>query len=921
MIDKLRHLPNDASNVAANSPAVQSNQLDLKENKENCSKLLTNATIVNSEQLKAVHEPDKSVIHQEKITTSPKSAPETPASNTKNTDVESSALSTKNVSPVVRVYLAAPMRGERASTFEDESMKSTTEKLSSNAEISSVASSTKKLSPIAEVESATLMTKNVSPVVQVQSVTPMTELAPAAEIESVQSSIKKLSPVAEIKSAASSMNELSPLAEIESTVLMTKEISPYVQSEAPMAGELASADKIESVKSSTRKLSPTAQIKSAVSPTEKLSSVIEAESFTSSTNKLSPVAESESGIPLTKELSIVFHEAPATSPVLKRNRSSMFSSDDDTDEPVKVNICSANDPGEISSFCSTPRRRRTRSDSRSGKSLSNNDKILRKKQIEKSKAKPKKVSKKSEENEPSVNIDALPISPAVAAAPSMKISSLSEFSTDSDSSDSVPLSVLVKRSKSKLPRDREKLVSASCQRNKVCSSTAIDELNMQLPAATASILTSSVTKTQKIQCSTDVLMKDSNTTFVTTTAISSSSKRKKIDSPPVDKKIAKLDGPDKDQDENPISDKDNRRPPTLKSFQSMPFSVEQETQPSNLDSPSHAFLPASGSNLNLFESSDDDQKSIDSIPDLMSPSKLQGILHDMTALMDMSLLSPLRSDDRPDSSSDSDLAFDPDVDDRGSISPSADLCTAISFPSVESELQSSGNKTSSQPKTSGSEAKQNGDKTPRSPVLKDAPRRFSCEAPVLARTVPTVKRVCKAQSLDPAVFSSIDETPSKIKETSLSDAALMEVSPTSKILPSNLKIITGTYSGPFKVVSSGSPHADTAPNPDVLIRTESKSSAETDPIPISVPVSEPTESRTKECHVILESFPLVEGHIAQTRSDSEAAASSSLHRPTEDRISNLKKSSIKSLLEEIQSHAFLMHPNKTYTVMTTSLVS
>ena len=889
--------------------------------------MLTNATIVNSEQLKAVDEPDKSVIYQEKITTSPKSTPETSASYTKNNDVESSALSTKNVSPVVQVYLAAPMRGELASTFEDESMKLTTEKLSSNAEISSVASSTKKLSPIAEVESATLMTKNVSPVVQVQSVTPMTELASAAEIESVQSSIKNLSPVAEIKSAASSMNELFPLAEIESTVLMTKEVSPHVQSEAPMAGELASADKIESVESSTRKLFPTAKIKSAVSSTEKLSSVIEAESFTSSTNKLSPVAESESGIPLTKELSIVFHEPPATSPVLKRNRSSMFSSDDDTDEPVKVNICSANDPSEIRSFCSTPRRRRTRSDSRSGKSLSNNDKILRKKQIEKSKAKPKKVSKKSEENEPSVNIDALPISPAVVAAPSIKISSFFEFSTDSDSSDSVPLSVLVKRSKSKLPRDREKPASASCQRNKVCSSTAIDELNMQLPAATASILTSSVTETQKTQCSTDVLMEDSNTTFVTTTAISSSSKRKKIDSSPVDKKIVKLDGPDKDQDENPISDKDNRRPPTLKSFQSMPFSVEQETQPSNLDSPSHAFLPASGSNLNLFESSDNDQRSIDPIPDLISPSKLQGIFHDMTALMDMSLLSPLRSDDRPDSSSDSDLAFNPDVDDRGWISPSADLCTAISFPSVESKLQSSGNKKSSpkgsksQPKTSGSEAKQNDDKTPRSPVLKDAPRRFSCEAPVLARTVPTVKRVCKAQSLDPAVFSSIDETPSKIKETSLSDAALMEVSPTSKILPSNLKIITGTYSGPFKVVSSGSPHADTAPNPDVLIRTESKSSAETDPIPVSVSVSEPTESRTKECHVILESFPLVEGHIAQTRSDSEAASASSLHRPTEDRISNLKKSSMKSLLEEIQSHAFLMHPNKTYTVMTTSLVS
>lgn len=96
---------------------------------------------------------------------------------------------------------------------------------------------------------------------------------------------------------------------------------------------------------------------------------------------------------------------------------------------------------------------------------------------------------------------------------------------------------------------------------------------------------------------------------------------------------------------------------------------------------------------------------------------------------------------------------------RMSISPSADLCTALSFPGTPEKGKATGVKKSFLAKhvaQSSPEQTQSGvnDRNPCVSKVKDAPRRFSCEAPLLARPVPSVRPVTKTKSFDPALLGS-----------------------------------------------------------------------------------------------------------------------------------------------------------------------
>ena len=401
--------------------------------------------------------------------------------------------------------------------------------------------------------------------------------------------------------------------------------------------------------------------------------------------------------------------------------------------------------------------------------------------------------------------------------------------------------------------------------------------------------------------------------------------------------------------------------PVLASLQSLPFSVGSDDFASSspkagVDS-SYSFLPISSAATQLSddESSDDgdliqpvnddviiqpDSNDVILQPDVgdpmiqphddfMSPSKLNTMLEDMTMVLSMECISPLGNADM--NSTFASIELNVEDDNRLSISPSAGLCTAISFPgntaiNKPKMLSPIEEKSISSPSLNSKEFEASLKKPPLS--VGDAPRRFSCEIPVLARSVPTVKRICKAQSLDPAALTSIYETTAPYLESVTATPTLnVQSETTSKIRPTNIKIATGSYTGPFKVVGPTSPPATSSDDASTICAidnagpnvkspgkmmtnavqqpTDKIKEATEEPIPPQ-PVALQVASREAMFHTTQQPEPIEEPSLP--------SASFNIKKPP------LSRTCLSEMIQSIHSCATVVYPEKTFSPIPPTLV-
>nr|XP_026691151.1 uncharacterized protein LOC100179393 [Ciona intestinalis] len=214
--------------------------------------------------------------------------------------------------------------------------------------------------------------------------------------------------------------------------------------------------------------------------------------------------------------------------------------------------------------------------------------------------------------------------------------------------------------------------------------------------------------------------------------------------------------------------------PALISRESLPFTVGSNSPlphiPPTPASPDFSFAPFVPDVEDVMEEGLDQEEVFPS--DMSEDAKLQIILKEMEFPLPVQL-SPLSLNKRmsmekdefdfPALLDDVEMTKDEDLDveeeSRISISPSADLCTALNFGSQSTQKASKQKKASKKSKIK-QETKVTGTVNMNPVVslqrvdLRDTPRRFSCEAPVRARAVPTIKPVVKNPPSDPSIISN-----------------------------------------------------------------------------------------------------------------------------------------------------------------------
>lgn len=226
--------------------------------------------------------------------------------------------------------------------------------------------------------------------------------------------------------------------------------------------------------------------------------------------------------------------------------------------------------------------------------------------------------------------------------------------------------------------------------------------------------------------------------------------------------------------------------PVLASMHSLPFRVGSES-PVTISPKPGDFLPVLQDELkDTYSDSDESIPAFD--------MQLQAFFTDMVTF------SPLQ-EEAPSSSMQEYIGKDeipedeasPDADDsRTSISPSANLCTAISF----GKQQKAKLKKLITPKKQKS--------LPQQMIsnIRDTPRRFSCEAPSLALSVPPVKPVTKTKSCDPSLLASSD-TDSAMKVFNVQPDNLPTPSSTADTKEFS-QTLSHVSTGPFKPVPQNS---------------------------------------------------------------------------------------------------------------------
>nr|CAB3262300.1 uncharacterized protein LOC100179393 [Phallusia mammillata] len=268
-----------------------------------------------------------------------------------------------------------------------------------------------------------------------------------------------------------------------------------------------------------------------------------------------------------------------------------------------------------------------------------------------------------------------------------------------------------------------------------------------------------------------------------------------LDSPAVDPKDTPATKLQKQVTKKPLV----KLHPTLRSMQSLPFKVGSESPLTVSPKPTDFnFLPVVD-NQGMDSGSESDE-SISVLDSSLTANQIDQILTDITGITKIMAmpLSPLQ-DDTPSSSmitapshvsspiQVSDVDEDMEDDNRPSISPSANLCTAISFNKEHKALLNK-SPVLVTPKKKKSISQHIAS-------LRDTPRRFSCEAPIRALPVPTVKPVAKTKSCDPSLLMGTekDSVSLVVKENEPSTSSVQEAK-------DNTQTLSHVSSGPFKVV-------------------------------------------------------------------------------------------------------------------------
>ena len=681
------------------------------------------------------------------------------------------------------------------------------------------------------------------------------------------------------------------------------------QPEIPISSENCNVQKEEV--SSAAPSNTATENNSRASPPQKISEELASTNSLSTEDKImtesvSNVGENDTRSPENTEISTTTESVKKVADNLNRPFMSMFSSDDNEDEQVRVNIRSVAD-GQLSDVkasvsCDGTETPADLLSKNTSKNLSC-----------KNQKKEKSVSKPGSEE---VSILA---SPSTKKA-SPQQSSVSEFSSDSES-DSLPLEELQKSQR----QARDSKIPAKPDPKKVTNdykSSSEASSNDHFPSNTSSTIQlvesqPCTSKHHKVSATT-TKKKKTNLKIPEIKIDAVATKRKQVENTPeIASKLLKPNEQSKRDTAKSVFDspehpKSMHR--VLASLQSLPFSVDSNSaavSPQIGAEPSYSFLPTdilsdqmSDDNL----SADEPETPADPIESMMSPSRLDIILSDMAMLESMEPLSPLQS-----SKSEISALSDFEDENRMSISPSADLCTAISFSSsvTEMKFQEDSTKVKETAILSSSIVVGKPAPLPISPDCAntqkllppvDTPRRFSCEAPVLARTIPTVKRVCKAQSLDPSALSTLPcAEPLKSGQAPVSSSATPLVSDqsestSSKILPSSVKIVTPTYSGPFKIV--GSP---------VVTPTEKQ---------VNVFPSPESVSQTSNFTDLPTNVNATPMQIAATEPQEITDLFANTTNPQPIEYPGLSK-----ILEEIQSYAVVVYPAKTYAILHQSTVT
>ena len=610
-----------------------------------------------------------------------------------------------------------------------------------------------------------------------------------------------------------------------------------------------------------------------------------------------------------------------TSKNLEKPFFSLFSSDDTEDEQVRVKIHSVNDTQKSREENSAV------SFEIPGPPANSVDETeIEDYAVNNDKSKNKHLQTDAKVSKPKFDKSPLAVAPVAPLIPS----SVSEFS-DSESDD-VSISDIQKRKR--IARGQEAAKDLNPKSASKTIQTSNTTKNVQ------SIETSSPAPKQNIDRK--VLTKE-NVTVSKNLEVAAIKRNHTASTPEIPSKIAKLnEASGIEVIESGFDSKSNHR--ILASLQSLPFSIDSDSvriSPKIDTEPSYSFLPTTVSDDEMSDNSlspIETEKFANKVESLMSPSNIDNILSDMAMLGSMEHLSPLR-DTNPNFS----VLPDFDDDNRVSISPSADLCTAISFSASAIDVRPKDKLatfSSSEEEPPVSSESTHMKETLQLPPLSDAPRRFSCEAPMLARTVPTVKRVCKARSLDPAAVKSSDSLQNSFqvgdKSSATSFISVQSDTNTSKIRPSSVKIVTPAYSGPFKVVGSPvtSPTeklAKTAPASSEKASTSQNQRAEA-PLPqdplgshdISLNVEQPSTSVSEEANPIQVDIastrkqaksPLPcsgEQIFKKVASESDRLVDSS-HKPVDSPLTDI--------LQEIHSYAVVVYPEKTYATLSQPTVS
>ncbi|CAK8681282.1 unnamed protein product [Clavelina lepadiformis] len=304
--------------------------------------------------------------------------------------------------------------------------------------------------------------------------------------------------------------------------------------------------------------------------------------------------------------------------------------------------------------------------------------------------------------------------------------------------------------------------------------------------------------------------------------------------------------------------------PVLASMMSLPFTVGQESPDPTVDpNMDFSFLP----DLHSDSKESDDVNEVINLGETFLSKSSSPDLDEILLEMRIDIpLSPFDSKTNstvskpPSSSDDSSSPLEGDNpemnaedDSRIFISPSSILCTALSFSSKEAAKSTpSTSKVENQAKTKRKEKEipkkrkitgtksdttslfSQGKKGSKVSRLRDAPRRFSCEAPTLARPVPSIKPIVKTQSFDPTL-SNPSEAASSSLET---DSSAISGNPI--VLRNTSAILTHTSSGAFKPVLSQSNKGKQIPSLMSIEKEKTMSKVTQDTPKAQTPVSEIT---------------------------------------------------------------------------------